>query len=499
MAVGDKLVTLDGLKAVYQDVNGNVNDLKSHLLSYTSVTSKTGELATGSISTSGKINTGTTDETLYFYLVDGLASVVVSEGSLYGFFANMPTVGSASIDGRHVEDLYNTEISIISGTRYLAVRSSAEKAPIVCGKGSIQQNVFALNDEVEYINIGKEPITGTWVAGEANTSGGVSSKRNRIAINAIISYNRPITIYVDNGYMFFLRYYSSNEFVSNSDWVTDSIYVPAGQQFMITVQKYPEDLSDYATLSYGENIHVSTSINQRLIALETVTGNPWIGKKWIGFGTSLTDTTQAMPDGETGEVTGKYPAYLQALSGLLYTNYAVGGSTMCNMATMSDSTVIEQIDLAIQNDDLQTADIITIDGFVNDWYHQSDIGNLDDTSDGENNDTTIYMAMHTAVSKIATANPNALIAFIADSTGQSTWAYDEKRNGNYQYDFINAMRDFCNFTGCLFIDAGITSEINKFHPQYLGDHVHHTYIGGEQFANAIWSVLKNYKPMAKAN
>ena len=28
MAVGDKLVTLDGLKAVYQDVNGNVNDLK---------------------------------------------------------------------------------------------------------------------------------------------------------------------------------------------------------------------------------------------------------------------------------------------------------------------------------------------------------------------------------------------------------------------------------------------------------------------------------------
>ena len=29
MAVGDKLVTLDGLKAVYQDVNGNVNDLKS--------------------------------------------------------------------------------------------------------------------------------------------------------------------------------------------------------------------------------------------------------------------------------------------------------------------------------------------------------------------------------------------------------------------------------------------------------------------------------------
>lgn len=29
MAVGDKLVTLDGLKAVYQDLNGNTNDLKS--------------------------------------------------------------------------------------------------------------------------------------------------------------------------------------------------------------------------------------------------------------------------------------------------------------------------------------------------------------------------------------------------------------------------------------------------------------------------------------
>ena len=29
MAVGDKLVTLDGLKTVYQDVNGNIVDLKS--------------------------------------------------------------------------------------------------------------------------------------------------------------------------------------------------------------------------------------------------------------------------------------------------------------------------------------------------------------------------------------------------------------------------------------------------------------------------------------
>lgn len=32
MAVGDKLVTLDGLKAVYQDVNGNIVDLKSALI-----------------------------------------------------------------------------------------------------------------------------------------------------------------------------------------------------------------------------------------------------------------------------------------------------------------------------------------------------------------------------------------------------------------------------------------------------------------------------------
>ena len=29
MAVGDKLVTLDGLKAVYQDIGNNINELKS--------------------------------------------------------------------------------------------------------------------------------------------------------------------------------------------------------------------------------------------------------------------------------------------------------------------------------------------------------------------------------------------------------------------------------------------------------------------------------------
>ena len=233
----------------------------------------------------------------------------------------------------------------------------------------------------------------------------------------------------------------------------------------------------------------------------------WEGLHWIGFGTSISDNTCKMPYGESGEVTGKYPSYLEALSGLIYHNYAKGGSTIGDMkntnADGSHPTVIEKIDEAISDGSIQNADLITIEGFVNDWAHSLPIGDITDISDESNNDSTLYMAMHTAVTKIIAANPTARIAFISDSTGKDYYSgskhvgnctYNEIKSTGTQRDYIDAMRKFCEYVGILFIDAGQISEINSLHPQYIGDHIHHTYIGGEQFANAIWSILKNVTP-----
>ncbi len=475
-------------------VRGQVTDLKADISAYNfSLNTLVNTIATGSLNSSGKVTTGTTTENLYVFIVDGLSKVTVSEGTLYGFFTTYPAVGvQASDTTRHIQELYNSEISLPSGTKYLAVRNPS--AMVVNGTDSVQHNLNKVISNINNLSDGYEPLEGTWVAGTANTSGGISAKQSSIAINGIIEYSRDIEIFVKSGYRFYLEYFEENVYTGVSDWVTTSLIVPANQQFMISVTKSPEDLSDHASLNYAENIKISTNIEFRLSKLESAVGEQWNGKKWVGFGTSLTDIDCPLTGGGVNEKTGKYPPYLEALSGLNYVNYAIGGSRMCDMASSEKSTVVEQIDLAITENELQDADLITIDGFVNDWYLQSAIGNLTDTSDGANNDTTIYMAMHTAVTKIANANPDAVIAFIADSSGTTTWGYDQIRNGNYQYDFIKAMKSFCEFAGCLFIDAGQKSEINLFHPQYIADHIHHTYIGGEQFANAIWSTLKHIQP-----
>lgn len=54
MAVGDKLVTLDGLKSVYQDVNGNIVDLKSAVFEYGEPTGI--EWALGTFGSTGNYN-----------------------------------------------------------------------------------------------------------------------------------------------------------------------------------------------------------------------------------------------------------------------------------------------------------------------------------------------------------------------------------------------------------------------------------------------------------
>lgn len=484
---------VEPIEDVLEPLVEDVDELKTAISAYNfSLNTLANTIATGSLNASGKVTIGTTTENLYVFIVDGLSKVIVSEGTLYGFFTTYPAVGvQASDSTRHIQELYASEISLPLGTKYLAVRNPTK--PIAVGSDSVQYNVNKNIADISNMSEGYEPLSGTWVAGTANKSGGISAKQSSIAIDSIVEYPRDIEIFVENGYRFCVEYFDENVYTSSSDWVTTSLVMPANQQFMISVTKYPEDLSDHASLAYAKNIRISTNIEYRLSKLESV-GEQWHGKKWVGFGTSLTDIDCPLTGGGANEKTGKYPPYLEALSGLDYVNYAVGGSRMCDMANSEKSTVIEQIDLAITENELQDADIVTIDGAVNDWYLQSTIGSITDTTDGANNDTTLYMAMHTAVTKISNANPNAVIAFIADSSGKTTWGYDQIRNGNYQYDFIKAMKSFCEFVGCVFIDAGQKSEINLFHPQYIADHIHHTYIGGEQFANAIWSVLKHIQP-----
>lgn len=227
----------------------------------------------------------------------------------------------------------------------------------------------------------------------------------------------------------------------------------------------------------------------------------WRNKKWVAFGCSITDTGK---DDNGNSNTGKYAPYLVGLSGLRHFNWAWGGSCLGNRSySNSDGkhpTYLQRIDAATNAGVLSDADIITIDGLYNDYNARVPIGELTDKTDDVDNDSTIYMSLYQAITKLKAAAPNALVVFLTDNTGQeyngTNYSTQDRPNGIglYQKDYWNALINYAQFMGVVCIESGQLSQINYLHPEYLADHIHQSELGGKQFANAIWSVLKNIQP-----
>ena len=232
----------------------------------------------------------------------------------------------------------------------------------------------------------------------------------------------------------------------------------------------------------------------------------WRNKKWVAFGCSITDTGK---DDNGNSNTGKYAPYLVGLSGLRHFNWAWGGSCLGNRSySNSDGkhpTYLQRIDAAAEAGALSDADIITIDGLYNDYNARVPIGELTDKTDNADNDSTIYMSLYQAITKLKTAAPNALVVFLTDNTGQeyngTNYSTQDIPNGIglYQKDYWNALINYAQFMGVVCIESGQLSQINYLHPEYLADHIHQSELGGKQFANAIWSVLKNIQPNVSEN
>lgn len=254
-----------------------------------------------------------------------------------------------------------------------------------------------------------------------------------------------------------------------------------------------------------------TDIEQIKIKVESdVSFTQWKGKNWFCFGTSISDTS---PWSGHEEPSGQYPPFLSALSGLVHHNWAVKGSMLTNGDDDPErNSILKQIRIAagleadsegVTKNWLVDADLITIEGLVNDWAHSSNlapIGSLDDMTDTAATDNTIYGALYLAIKYCYNANPNATVLLITDSTGKDNVAFNQKNGiGKFQSDYAKVMIDAAQHMGCICIDAGNMSQINIFHPAYLIDHIHHSKMGGQQFANAIWASLRLIMPSEKLN
>lgn len=233
--------------------------------------------------------------------------------------------------------------------------------------------------------------------------------------------------------------------------------------------------------------------------MESGGANPWVNKKWCAFGTSITDTSYI--NQETGEPTGKYVPFLAQYSGLQVTNRGIAGGTIGSGGIHGGSSSI--LNAILNSNDLDTFDLITLEGFVNDFAAAVSIGEIGDTAN-----TTMYGALHQALSYIL-ANSHAEIILITETTGKvytpsggTQVSYNILRKNSlnlYQQDYNDVIIRIGQFYGVHVIDAGGKSQINQYHPEYIIDQIHHTTLGGEQYAKTIWEELRNITPAKTSN
>jgi hypothetical protein len=225
-------------------------------------------------------------------------------------------------------------------------------------------------------------------------------------------------------------------------------------------------------------------------------GLHWNGKKWYAFGTSITDTSYM--NAETGEVTGKFVPYLAELGGLNVTNYGIAGGCIGSGGIHGGTSNILK---KILSTDISDADLITIEGFVNDFACAVAVGDIGDTEN-----TTICGALYQAI-KYCSENSRATVVLLTESYGRqytlkttgatANYSIDKKNSlGLLQKDYNDAIVKMGAYMGVPVIDCGTNSSINNFHPEFIIDQIHHTELGGKQYANAIWKELKNISPLA---
>lgn len=216
---------------------------------------------------------------------------------------------------------------------------------------------------------------------------------------------------------------------------------------------------------------------------------PWYGKNWVALGTSLSSKAQ-----------GTYIAPLAERSGMNAVTLGVPGGT-----------AIAHVLQTAQTADLSQADLITVEFGVNDWFENVPLGNVQDTVpylatiDSWTNEGSEEGSFSGACYQIFTTlqqrAPHAMIVFLADSTGQATEEVNcswEKTNHNglQQRDYTEMAMLVARYSGVPVIDAG--QLINSHHPQFLADQIHHSELGGKQYALAVWMELKDIAPLLKA-
>ena len=218
----------------------------------------------------------------------------------------------------------------------------------------------------------------------------------------------------------------------------------------------------------------------------------WYGKNWVALGTSLTSEAQ-----------GTFVKPLAKRTGLSVTNLGIPGGT-------ASGHILQRVQTA----DLSRADLITIEFGVNDWFENCPLGKVGDTvpylvqldswNNGGSEEGSFAGACYQIFTTLQKRAPQAVVIFLSEPTGQRTDNGEncsrEAHNGLSlkQRDYTEIAMATARYTGIRVIDSGSMSMMNQEHSQYLADQIHHSVLGGEQYALTVWTELKDIAPLLKA-
>jgi len=258
-----------------------------------------------------------------------------------------------------------------------------------------------------------------------------------------------------------------------------------------TSENFPISPADHTFDFYSLEPSRCTVCGETIDGAAADPSNPWYGKNWVALGTSLSSASQ-----------GTYVAPLVERSGMTAVSLGVPGGT-----------AVAHVLHAAQTADLSNADLVTVEFGINDWFENVPLGNVHDTvpylatigewSNEGSDEGSFAGACYQIFKTLQKRAPSARIVFLTDSTGQATSAENcawEKANHEdlLQRDYTEMAMQIARYCGISVIDAGSTSMINRHHPQYLADQIHHSELGGKQYALAVWMELKDITPLLKA-
>ena len=233
---------------------------------------------------------------------------------------------------------------------------------------------------------------------------------------------------------------------------------------------------------------------------------------WVAFGTSITEDNIYWRS-SSATALGTYIPYLSALMGVDApdANYSIGGGAFSGHLLMYMYNVQMQKTGRSYNGYTHTAiknaDLITIEGGVNDFYGSVPLGEVGDTlpyskadpitvnpnstnNFGGTTEGTFAGCIYAAITELRKVAPDATIVFITDNAGTGSCAATKANAlGHYLHDYNDMMTAVAESMGCFVIDAGRTAGFEENLITYLSDHIHHSEAGGEAYANAIWKGL----------